>query len=292
MLTLAVTLLIALYLIAPELISRSIISSRRPVKTIPRTHTEELFHSILWVLLPLAITVFIGVPFQRSRWSVERPLIAKVFEDLYSDKLFAGDRNFYPALHSVVILNLEMLLPLYGMVIVLSLLLVAYETDRIPAALHFLHPMLSVLAWMLLPSIPELYLVLAVDQIPRRSDVEKHVDVLTKGGILYRGRVGSLALNNDGSLQLLQLENPRRFVPDAQKGEALPGPTLDHAWLDIPGHSFVIVGAEVANLNLRFVPRNPISELLTPEQRTLLDRLFKEVQQEIPAEPRSEPPMN
>ncbi len=279
MLTLAITLLVALYLIAPELLSRSIIGSRRPVKVIPRTHSEELFHGIIWALLPLALALVFSVGVHGWRWPQASGVVAKVFEDLYSEKLFDNDRLFYPAVEAFIVYNLWLLLPLYSIVILLSVLLVENEAGRIPRWLRWLDPLLSLLAGFMLPSIPELYLLLAADHIPGRLDVEKHVDVLTKAGALYRGRVGTLAFNADGTLQLLLLQSPRRFRSADYQESKKTSPNLATAgfWDDIPGNSFVLVGSEISNLNLRFVPKNPVLNQLSGMQKEVLERVSRDV---------------
>lgn len=276
MLTLAITLLVALYLIAPELLSRSIIGSRRPVKVVPRTRSEELFHGIVWALFPLTLALLFALACHGWRWPQVAPVVCKIFEDLYSEPVFRNDRAFYPAVDAFLRFNLWLLLPLYTIVISLSLTLVAFESGSIPSWLSFLNPVFSRLARAMLPSIPELYLLLAADRIRSRSNLEKHVDVLTKSGTLYRGRVGTLAFNTDGTLQLLLLENPRRFLSDEYKAKKKDWPNIptETFWTDIPGNNFVIVGSEVDNLNLRFVPRNPVAHA-TSEQKSLTERLLE-----------------
>ncbi len=284
MLTLAITLLVALYLIAPELLSRSIIGSRRPVKAVPRTKSEELFHGILWALLPLALAAAFSVAVHGWRWPQAGPVVAKVFEDLYSEKLFDADKDFYPAVRQFIVFNLWLLVPLYTIVTALSAALVALESGRIPHRLRFLEPPLALAARALLPSIPELYLLLAADYIPTRQDIEKHVDVLTKAGTLYRGKVGTLAFNADGTLQLLLLQNPRRFLRDEYHDAKKITPTTPTArfWEDIPGNTFVLVGSEIANLNLRFVPKNPVSETLNTVQKAMARRVSLDVRAKLP----------
>lgn len=82
------------------------------------------------------------------------------------------------------------------------------------------------------------------------------LDVLTKGGIMYSGRLADKMLMADGSLESLTLEGPRRFrreqYLEAKKSD--PQVAATPFWKDIPGNLFVIIASEISTLNVRYIP--------------------------------------
>jgi hypothetical protein len=82
------------------------------------------------------------------------------------------------------------------------------------------------------------------------------VDVLTKSGTLYAGRLADKVIAASGDLQSLTLDSPRRFRRDqyfeAQK--AVPSVKVEAYWKPIPGNLFVVVASDISTMNIRHVP--------------------------------------
>jgi hypothetical protein len=101
-------------------------------------------------------------------------------------------------------------------------------------------------------------------------------DVLTKTGGLYQGTIQDRMLNNDGSLQSITLANPRRFEREEfRKAKAEDIETVsDEFWFNIPGNLFIVMASDIANLNLRYIRRKPLSFQPSEEEREVLTRLL------------------
>jgi hypothetical protein len=82
------------------------------------------------------------------------------------------------------------------------------------------------------------------------------VDVLTKSGTLYAGRLADKVIAASGDLQSLTLDSPRRFRRDqyleAQKAD--PSVKVEAYWKSIPGNLFVVVASDISTMNIRHVP--------------------------------------
>jgi hypothetical protein len=116
------------------------------------------------------------------------------------------------------------------------------------------------------------------------EDVMLEVDVLTKNGTLYQGGVQDRMIGPDGSLQSLTLADPRRFLREEfhrERAEDVNAPA-DYFWRRIPGKLFVILGTDIASVNVRYTPRRPdtpplarpdLSEQDLTTIRTLLSKL-------------------
>jgi hypothetical protein len=101
-------------------------------------------------------------------------------------------------------------------------------------------------------------------------------DVLTKTGGLYQGTIQDRMLNNDGSLASITLANPRRFErAEFRKAKAEDIETVsDEFWFNIPGNLFIVMASDIANLNLRYIRRKPLSFQPSEEEREVLTRLL------------------
>jgi hypothetical protein len=118
------------------------------------------------------------------------------------------------------------------------------------------------------------------------EDVMLEVDVLTKAGTLYQGGVQDRMIGPDGSLLSITLADPRRFLRDEfhrQKEEDMNAPP-DYFWRRIPGKLFVVLGSDIASVNVRYTPRQTAFPALSrPEMseqdlttiRALLGKLGK-----------------
>jgi hypothetical protein len=113
----------------------------------------------------------------------------------------------------------------------------------------------NVLAAVILPRIAPWHLLLSRIYV-RESDVQIHLDVLTKMDILYQGRFEEKSLASDGSLVSLTLGDPKRFRREEYTAEkaivAQPDPAK--FWKSIPNNIFVLMGSDIHSINIRYVP--------------------------------------
>ena len=61
------------------------------------------------------------------------------------------------------------------------------------------------------------------------------------------------------------------FQRDKEKGLEV---RTDDFWKEIPGNLFVILGSDIANINLKYVEENPLAEKPSGAQIELLKRLL------------------
>jgi hypothetical protein len=253
-LTLLVTFLVAAYLLGPELLSRFLFGLVVPRRNLVLSKSEEFTRAILWAILPLSLAISFALLTHGLRRSGSLADVRIVFECLYSEKLFESHTDlFFRSLKAFAWMNAWLLAPLYAIDLVLSILLNFY-------VLHFLYWQGAGLwkrlvrisfGYLTVPRIAEWHLRLSGMLLPGPG-YELHVDVLTKGNALYQGRVQDKTLNADGSLQSLTIASPRRFLrPEFEAKKAKWASTESSAfWQEIEGNLFVIMGSDIANLNL------------------------------------------
>lgn len=113
--------------------------------------------------------------------------------------------------------------------------------------------MRRVLARVVLPRVAEWHVLLSDMLLPERN-LLLHADVLTRTA-LYQGVVQDKVLGVNGALNSLTLAQPRRFLREEYKEAQAADKHVSAKgyWRDIPGNLFVIVGSEIANVNLRYV---------------------------------------
>ncbi len=135
--------------------------------------------------------------------------------------------------------------------------------------------MKTVLATIVLPRASEWHVLLS-DMLLPSKDLTLSADVLTKGGVLYQGRVQEKMLSADGSLHSITLSNPRRFLREQFQKEKETAPTVksEDFWRDIPGNLFILMGSDITNLNLRYVREKVLFGPPSPEEIEVLRRLL------------------
>ena len=274
MLTLLVTFLVAAYLLGPELLSRFLFGLVVPRRNLILSKSEEFTRAILWAILPLTLAISFAVLTHGLRRSGTLADVRTVFECLYSEKLFEAHTNeFFRSLKAFAWMNVWLLSPLYTVDLMLSIALNLY-------VVHFLYwqgagwwKRLARISfgYLTVPRIAEWHLRLSGMLLPG-PDYELHVDVLTKGNALYQGRVQDKTLNSDGSLQSLTIASPRRFLrAEFEAKKAKWTATESHAfWQTIEGNLFVILGSDIANLNLRYLDLN---RTLVTEERDFFKKI-------------------
>lgn len=262
MIALVASLLIAVYVLGPVLIARWILGFVVPRKNLVLSKSEEITRGIVWSIVPFLLAWLL-----RHSGPFALPANAKFdlqlfFSGLYSDSFFVQHRDeFFSAADSFYQLNRCLVLRLYTIVFIGSLCinLLIINHGRMRAWLAQRSGLWSLVRWALaifvLPRISEWHVVLSPVLLPaKRMSIE--VDVLTKTGTLYSGRLADKVIAPDGDLQSLTLEGPRRFrreqYLEAQKSD--PRVKAESFWKAIPGNMFVVAASDISTLNIRHIP--------------------------------------
>ena len=262
MLAVAVTLGFALYILGPDLFSRFALGFIVPRRAISLTRSEEVLRAVVWASVAVALSVF----WAHKDGDLSRNLVPtdlqNFFSGLYSEQYFRDNRSvWFKSLHSILWLNICLLARIYAIVAAVSFFLSALITDYAKIR-HLLrnHPRARrLLAFLVLPRIAPWHLLLSRLQIAE-DDLNVHLDILTKQGILYQGRLGDKMLAPDGGLTSITLADPRRFQREhyleairATKEGSSPV-SSEAFWRSIPTNLFLIMGSEIQSINIRYVP--------------------------------------
>ena len=262
MIALVATLLGAVYILGPDLLARWVLGFSVPRKNLALTKSEEITRGIMWSVGPLILAWWLRHWGFYSFPAKARLDLQVFFSGLYSESYFnAHQSEFFAASASFLELNRCLLLRLYSIVlagsIAVNLLIARY--GQIREFLRGRRGLWSVvrqgLAIFVVPRISEWHLVLSPVLLPsQRMNIE--VDVLTKTGTMYSGRLADKVMTASGELESLTLETPRRFRREqylaAQKSD--PEIKAERFWKPIPGNMFVILGSDISTLNIRHIP--------------------------------------
>lgn len=266
MLALLLSTLVAVYLLGPDLVSRSILSFQVPRRNIVQSRSEEVARAIFIAVVPFAIalawTLISGAFLHEGRLSD----LETVFSGLYSDKFFeANPPAFFRSLHAFAWMNFSVLWRLYLLVIAIGLFfnLLIKNYNRIWNRYRrgwLEKPVDLLLTTIVLPRISEWHVLLSGMRLPPGPFILV-ADILTKAGTLYQGRIQDKMLNADGSLHTITLASPRRFLRDEFRAESAldPDTASSDYWKSIPGNLFVLMGSDIANLNLKYIRQRPFS---------------------------------
>ena len=285
MLALLVSALVALYLLGPDLISRWVLGFAVPRRNVVQSRGEEVTRAILWAAIPLAVAITwarISGVFQHFGGTAT---IQNVFSGLYSDKFFEANRaEFFLSFHAFFWMNVELLWRLYAVVLAIALLFNLlilrfnrlwhrYRSRPMQRAVRFF------LTYIILPRISEWHVLLSEMRLPPGSFVLS-ADLLTRSNVLYQGRIQDKMLNPDGSLHAITLASPRRFLRDEFHLAQAADPETESSdyWKSIPGNLFVILGSDIVNLNLKYVPLKPNTFKRSQADAELLARIFERLE--------------
>jgi hypothetical protein len=262
LLALVATLLIGVYVFGPTLVARRVLDFVVPRRNLAQSKSEEILPGILWSIIPFWLAWLV-----RHVGPYSLPPNAKVdlqvfFSGLESDLFSNSNRAaFFSSAESFWQLNVCVSLRLYAIVIALSLLfnvLISYY-GRMRTWLAPRRNVWAILKWILgiivLPRISEWHVILSNVLLPSK-DMTIEVDVLTKSGILYKGRLSENVLAPTGDLQSLTLDSPQRFRREQYLEAVKAGkePKAEAFWKPIPGNIFVIIASDIASLNVRHIP--------------------------------------
>jgi hypothetical protein len=280
MIALVVTFVVAAYLLGPELLSRWVLGFVVPRKNVVETKGEEVTRALVWAALPLIVSLGWTKFWWTSHGYGRATDIQVVFSGLYSDAYFQSHHDlFFSALRTVWWMNFAVMWRLYLIVAVISVTL-----DFIVLRYQYLRQrwwgriLTAVVARLTLPKISEWHLLLSGMLLPNKN-FELHADVLTKGGILYQGKVTEKILGPEGKLETLTLSDPRRFLREQfqENKKRWQSTKSEDYWRPIPGNLFVIFGSEIASMNLRYLDRNLDVTKISDAERAVIERLLQKL---------------
>jgi hypothetical protein len=281
-LALLVSFLIAVYLLGPTLIARWAADLVVFRKTRIESHAEEVARSIINAAIPLVLAVA-WARWSGALWSAgSQHDVEVVFSALQSDNFFqTHHQQFFTSLYAFFWMNYAILWRLYLIVFLIAAIRTAIvlNYNRIWRRLH--KRWMRTLLATIVPRISEWDLLFSDMLLPEGS-FRIMADILTKTGGLYQGAIQDRMLNNDGSLQSITLANPRRFERnDFRKAKSEDLQTVpDEFWFNIPGNLFIVMASDIANLNLRYIRRKPLSFQPSSEEREVLSRLLERLKEE------------
>ncbi len=206
MLALTVSLLVSTFLFGPGLLFRWAIGLAVEPKNLTQSRGEEITRAVVWVTPPLLLSIV---------WALLWGNLQQVASIHNAAVLFKGtsapeDPVFLDSLHRVFWASLCVLWRLYAITAFYTLLvlLVLRRYQRLDA--YRWGKQLIKFALVTSPPISKWFFYLNHRFAPTQ-DVELHLDVLTKSGTLYQGRIADFTLEATGALQSIALASPRRF---------------------------------------------------------------------------------
>jgi hypothetical protein len=258
MLGVIITLLIPLYLIGPEILSRFILSLVVQRRIIVQTRGEEITRGVLWALIPLLVAYIWAEPKIRAAGGLAacRYFFLTAFSSSNPGLLNpAASDAFTKSAKAVFWINWAILGRLYFIVALLAVALdvIVWQYQRLRSLSENRHYR-ALLARLVLPRIAEWHLLLS-GMLAHSKPITTSADVLSKVGILYKGIVYRYSLTSTGDLASLTLQETSRFRREEylKKRELNPGADLkkEDYWTSIPGNLFTILISDVSTINVR-----------------------------------------
>ncbi len=271
MLALTVSFLAALYLLGPDLISRTIIGFVAPRRPASANRGEEISRAVFWAVIPLGMAILWVIHTPSLRVWGDSNTVINVYACLSTTCGGADRANLWPSVRGFLGMNFSLLWREYLLVVlgaIMACILIA-NFGRIRRRLK--HPFLrELLAQAVTPMLADWHVWLS-DMLLPEGDLTLIADVLTRNGMLYQGAVDKKVLAADGSLQTLTLVSPRRFLREEYKEKGRPD-NRNSFWRQIPGSVFILLASDIVNLNIFYVRKvvePPGGEPSTEEQDQL-----------------------
>lgn len=282
MIAVAVSFLLALYVLGPDAVSRFLLGFTVPRRAVLLTKSEEISRALVWAVSCL------GLAFLWGRWSgafaqAWRPDALRIFfSGLYSETFFRSNQAaWFASLRPVFWMNWTLLWRTYLLVILLSVVLTwmtqfyGVVWGRLPHG--FVRELFTALV---LPRVAQWHVLLSKLLLPNRRLVIQ-LDILTKSDKLYQGTFFDKALSADGSLISVTLASPKRFDRAAYTRAKDEGvhPNPAEFWKSIPTNMFVVMASDINTINFRYT--QPVQhdrlQLDSPELRQLLEQIADKV---------------
>jgi hypothetical protein len=282
MLALTLTLITAVYILGPDLISRYILGFVVPRRSIQQTSSEEISRAIITAAVPFSLAVawvtlrhvVVWTEIKSDVQTYLAAILSQTFFDSHTPQFFQSAKTM-ASLFGAVAWRLYLLLIIYA--IIVNILIINYGELRNSKWMSKYPFWRKILAAFVLPRISSWHILLR--SVSHSKSVDIRVDVITGRDALYRGTVHDLILAPDGALSGLLLTNPFRYqrekylndLKDYSQGpktKAKPHP--DNYWKEIPGHAFLIMADKIETLNLRSYERG--DQLLLDRLKQILNR--------------------
>lgn len=273
MLTLTTSLLLSAFLFGPGLLFRWAVGLAVEPKNLTQSRGEEVTRAVVWVTPPLLLSVVWALLWGNLQSIASVHNLAVLFKGAAAP----DDPRFLDSLHRVFWASLCVLWRLYAITLAYTflVLVVLRRYQRLKA--HPWGEWFIKFALVTSPPISKWFFYLSHRFTPSR-ELELHMDVMTRSGTLYQGRIADFTLEGTGALQSLALAGPRRFRRHEyeDKRKDWPRARSEEYWRDIPGNLFVIPGSEIANINLRYVRAEIVSPGVAEAQRKAIQSLLEE----------------
>ena len=258
MLALVLTLILALYILGPDVFSRLIVSLFAPARVRNRNRSEEIARAVVISAIPVTIAYLVA-HFCFHHFN-NTTILKDFLLGLYGDKSLEDHSDaFFAAAAAVIRANVKFLLvPIYSTVLVWSIALgliirnygkLLRKNERNPK-------ISAMLAWAVRPWAAEWHLKLSDALLPSKTDYIR-ADVLTKLDVLFRGTLVEHHLGSDGSLVSITLAGPQKFkrqeLLDARAAKPKSKPDPSQFWSQIEARFFIIMASEIVTINLNYV---------------------------------------
>jgi hypothetical protein len=271
LIALALSALLAVYLLIPNALFRFLLGSFVPVRVFQGVKAEEITRAVVTLIFLFGFAVLLVwyIPGSRSWPCGFSDTVEQKYADytlvaggLYSEAVFKeSQQNFWSAFSRTLKRQARFVFWYYLCVVLaawgLGVLSKRYGKMK---RNHFY----SVFAdFYLLPHISQWYAILTGFTFPDKTTVR--ADVLMTDDTLYSGEVADYFLGADGSLTGLFLRNPKRFDrPRYLKERAEWGVTrsIEKFWRPIPSAKLYLIGSQIVNLNLNYEPSSASTDVL------------------------------
>jgi hypothetical protein len=260
------TLVVALYILGPDLFSRWLVGLFAPARVQTRSRSEEISKALFGSLIPFVFSyVILFLFFHRLR---DFGVLKAFFNGVYSQQSF--DRNseaFFHSVKPVLMANARLAGLIYSFELVWAFLLIALirYCGRIIRNFEKHERLRSLVIYLVRPWTAAWHMKLSGILLERKSQFIQ-VDVMTKLDILYRGKLVGYDLAADGSLVSLTLENAKKFKREellAARNKA-PSKKINTAsfWTPIEGRIFMLMSHEVVSLNLNYIDPTALQQTI------------------------------
>jgi len=258
-LALVLTLILAVYILGPDLFFRFVVSLFAPAQVRTRNQSEEVARAVFLSILPV-FCAWLLAHYAFHRFN-NTAVLMDFLRGLYGEEKTAKADTFFSAAGTVLRLNLRyIVLPVYALVGLLALILglTIINLGRLLRLFSLSSKTVKVLNWMVRPWVAEWHLKLSRTLLPA-DNYSIQVDVLTGLDVLYRGTLTDHQRGPDGSLVSITLTKPQKFkrqelleARKKSKGGQLP-PDPSDFWSAIKADFFVVMAGEIVSMNVTYV---------------------------------------
>jgi hypothetical protein len=278
MTALLISYLLLTYVVVPGILYRRIFGWWVPLRRFQWSRTEEITSSVLTTLFPFLVALLIV---RHTHWFGEYPLsfsdsvalkwtdYKDVFSASYSEKYFTENRQqLLLAVERVGRRQVHFVIWYYLAVFIEALIIGSFTCyyGNIRAWKPFGWNLKNAKRFyekFFLPSISEWHAMFTPFTFATYPKRIVQVDVLTSDGMLYQGEVDDFHVNSEGRLMGILMKNARRylraeFLEDRKANKDRP---RESYWRAIPGESFYLIADKISNLNLSYLPQEPLAEL-------------------------------